>query len=228
MELWSLLWRDRRWEGINIQLTEWKDFCPCSWCLKIRALCCCWEISSLQFFLRVGCQIMGELLSEIKAEVQYDSAPQICLGFMKFVLLIFSEVDVFLSCIFWMKMFYYLIRKTAFHFKYHLLLINKPKKEWILNNGKRRGQWIRKVIHTFVSETWISNYLPDSCSALSCWGKSMLQGLKAGSTGGLLPPSWMEAQETCLKCISSHPSICLRDKRWPPSNSFGDLLSKVF
>lgn len=172
---------------------------------------------------------MGDLHSEIKAEVQYDGVPLICLGLWNW------------SCWFffwsWCGFFLHFLNENVLLFdkeNYFSFQISpsfnkrKKKKRWIWNNGKRRGQWISKVINTFVSETWISNYPPESYSALSCLGKTMLQGLKAGSTGGLLPPSWMEAQETCLKCISSHPSICLRDKRWPPSNSFSDLLSKVF
>lgn len=59
-----------------------------------------------------------------KADVQYDGVPLICLGFMKLVLLIFFlKLVYFFPAVFWMKMFYYLTSKTAFHFKYHLLLI---------------------------------------------------------------------------------------------------------
>lgn len=65
-------------------------------------------------------------LSEIKAEAQYDGALPICLGFMKFVLLIFFlKLMYFFTAFFEWK--YFTIWQT-FNFKYHLLLINEPQK----------------------------------------------------------------------------------------------------
>jgi len=85
---------------------------------------------------------------------------------------------------------------------------NVNLKQWKKTKPKNK----KSHSYVYVSETLVSFYPPDSYSDLSCLGKSMLMGLKAVSAGGLLSSSQMEAQETCLECISSHPSICLRQR----------------